>query len=246
MTEQDFKETVGKHIAVFIVSACLFFLIGRYIGQSKQPLHVAGEWYFSTYDVNGVPLEKMIVATFIEEQPKVIKFLAANKTYSGYIKDNIINVSSPCADVEECQLSEIQGSLSRGVLSGKWRDLKDTRVVDEGTWIAKPKAAGTNENAVIPKISGNWKFKFYTRNEGLQLQVNTMIFQEKLKISMKEPHKFSGYVVDNTLYACALTPAESEFMEIEGRINGDTMVGEWWIYTPGEPEEEGTWEAERL
>jgi len=246
MMQEGIKANLLKYIIVSVVACCLFFLLGHYFGQLQKYPNISGEWHIRLYDEKGVPVGASTVVTFVEEKPKIITLLSGDEIFSGYMQSNILKISSPCEDIEECHLSEMEGTVSEKVLSGRWRDIKNEKVVNKGTWIAERKTTNIVENVTTTDIRGKWKFKFYHKTKGLQEEANIVIFQNGSKISMGEPYEFEGYVVENTLYAFLLTPEEFEIEQLEGNIVGNKISGTWRHYDKEESESEGTWEAEKL
>ena len=245
MTEQfSKKQSVAIYLIAAILSGSLFFAVGRSMGLSQKTPPIAGEWQLKSYDLDGVPVGKSAIITIVQDRGQLVSLLDGTRTYEGYIQQNTIKLSSPCAKKEECDSTEVQGIISAEVLSGTWKDIKNEDVVKAGRWLADKKSP-ESPGLTVPDINGNWSFKIFNK-EGLAEERTIVIFQEGQRITIREQEEeFKGYINSGELFAYSVVPDKNEIVEIEGTVSGNTMSGEWKVQTGRILEEEGTWEAQK-
>lgn len=243
------NKSVLTYGVIGILSGCLFFFIGHTIGLRQTTPVIAGEWLLKSYDSRGIPVGKSAVITITQDSGHRVSLAEGTRIYEGQINKNNLHLVAPCPNTQGCDSTEVQGVMSGKVLSGTWKDLKGDKIVNTGRWLAEKndetlKKCGVNGSS-IPDINGNWAFKIFNK-EGLAEERTIIIFQEGQRITIREQEEeFKGYINDNEIFAYSVVADKNEIVEIEGKVSGDTILGEWKVQVGKTLAEEGTWEARK-
>lgn len=243
------KNVLLPSLAVGLLVGCLCFGIGYTLGVRQTTPVIAGEWFLKSYDANGAPVGKSAVVTISQDSSQLISLLEGTRTYEGYMDKNKIHLSAPCDKTQGCDTTEVHGVISRDVLSGTWKDVRNAEVVNTGRWIAEKSRDALDQCATmessIPDINGNWAFKIFNE-AGLAEERTIVIFQEGQKITIREQEEeFKGYVNNKELFAYSIVSDKNEIVEIEGVISGKVIQGEWKVQVGETVVESGSWEAEK-